>query len=45
MKTKKEIEPSRKKMVATLRKKFGKDYFSKLAKKKHQKAKVAKRAK
>lgn len=43
--TTKPVEPSRKRAVATLRKKYGKDYFSKLAEKKHKKAKTKKSAK
>lgn len=40
----KTVEPSRQRAVATLKKKHGKDYFSKLAKKKHQKAAKAKKS-
>lgn len=36
------VEPSRKKAVATLKKRYGKNYFSDLAKKKAAKEKVAK---
>lgn len=38
------IEPSRKRAVATLRRKYGEDYFSMLAKKRHEKERAARRA-